>query len=224
MDVLVVDADSHTNARLAAALEQAGFRVGTAASGEEALTSVASHAARVIVLDRELPDIDGLEVCRQVRLLPDRIRIVMFSYAAQTADERVLGLEAGADVYLAEPVVVAELIARLRALGRRDEPRVGQVPLRLNGLMLDPARYELATDAEYRELTPTEYRLLELFMQNPERVLSHQEIERSVWGRELPGSASLRVYVGYVRRKMLECAAGPIIQTVPAKGYILLPR
>jgi two-component system response regulator MprA len=220
--VLVVDADSHTNARLAAALEQADFRVRTATSGEEALTSVAGHVPHVIVLDRELPDIDGLEVCRQVRLLPDRIRIVMFSYAAQAAEERVLGLEAGADVYLAEPVVVAELIARLRALARRDEPAEGPVPLRLNGLMLDPARYALATDVEYRELTPTEYRLLELFMQNPERVLSHEEIELSVWGRERPGSGSLRVYVGYLRRKMLECAAGPSIQTVPATGYVLL--
>jgi two-component system response regulator MprA len=224
MDVLVVDADCHTNARLAAELEQAGFRVGTAVSGEEALTSVAGHAPYVIVLDRELPDIDGLEVCRRVCLLPDRIRIVMFSYAAQAAEERVRGLDAGADIYLAEPVVVAELIARLRALVRRDEPAEGPVPLRLNGLMLDPARYALATDAEYRELTPTEYRLLELFMQNPERVLSRQEIERNVWGRERPCSASLRVYVGYVRRKMFECAAGPTIQTVPAKGYVLLPR
>jgi two-component system response regulator MprA len=224
MHVLVVDADSHANARLSPALEQAGFRVGTAASGEEALTSVAGHAPHVILLDRELPDIDGFEVCRQVRLLPDRIRIVMFSYAAQAAEERVLGLEAGADVYLAEPLVLAELVARLRALMRRDEPGEGPVPLRLNGLMLDPARYAVATDTEYRELTPTEYRLLELFMQNPERVLSHEEIERSVWGRERPGSASLRVYVGYVRRKMGECAAGPTIQTVPTKGYVLLPR
>jgi two-component system response regulator MprA len=148
----------------------------------------------------------------------------MFSSAAQSPEERVRGLEAGADVYLAEPLVVAELIARLRALLRRDVPPECPVPLRLNGLMLDPARYALATDAEYRELTPTEYRLLELFMQNPERLLSRQEIERSVWGRERPGSGSLWVYIGYVRRKMFECAAGPMIQTVPAKGYILLPR
>ncbi len=148
----------------------------------------------------------------------------MYSYAAQAPEERVLGSEAGADIYLAEPFDVMELIARLRALVRRDEPAEGPLQLRLNGLTLDPARHALETDAEHRELTPTEYRLLELFMQNPERVLSHQEIELSVWGCERPGSASLRVYVGYLRRKMLECAAGPIIQTVPARGYVLLPR
>lgn len=221
MRVLVVESDSHILTGLTAALTDAGFTVTSARTGEEATVVLAAGAHDALLLSGELPDVGGLEMCRRVRRLPDRVRILMYSYAAQDPRERVRGLNAGADVYVAQPVSAAEILARLRALLRRDAPLETPVALTWCGVKLDPGLYAVVTDADWRELTPTEYRLLEVFMQHPGQVLSNPEIERSVWGAERPGSASLRVYIGYVRRKIRECGAGQLIHTVPKEGYVL---
>ncbi len=220
MQALVVDNDQYALDTLTVALARDGYQVLIGSSGEEAIKHVAEHTPDVLLLECHLPDVDGCEVCRRVRRLPDHIRILMFSYACGV-DERVKGLEAGADVYMSKPLVMAELIARLRALFRRIEAPERPAALSWGGVRLDPTLYAVAGDGAYRELTPTEYRLLELFMQNPERVLSHAEIDESVWGGELMQATTLRVYIGYIRCKMLECGAGRLIHTVPGEGYVL---
>jgi two-component system, OmpR family, response regulator MprA len=220
MRALVVDCDSHLVARLMLALDEAGYDAATVDSGEQAVAFVAERVPNVLLLNRDLPDMNGLEVCRRVRLLPDQVRILMFSHAAQAAAERVRGLNAGADAYLGTPLVMAEVVARLRAMRRRDEPPQGPAQLTWQGLRLDPGLFLLEAAAGTRELTQTEYRLLELFMLNPERLLSHAEIKREVWGSERLDSAALRVYIGYVRRKLQECGAGQLIHTIQREGYV----
>jgi two-component system, OmpR family, response regulator MprA len=220
VQALVVDSDRYVRDTLTDALARDGYEVLTAGTGEEALARVAEHTPDAMLLERHLPDVDGCEVCRRLRRLPDDIRIVMFSYACG-ADERVRGLEAGADVFMSKPLVTAEVMARLRAFFRRAEPVETPLPLSWGGVRLDPTLYAIAADRAHRELTPTEYRLLELFMHNPERVLSHAEIGESVWGTESPHATTLWVYIGYIRRKMRECGAGQLIHTVPGQGYVL---
>ncbi len=220
MQALVVDSDRCALDILKAALTRDGYQVLTCATGEEAITRVAEHAPDALLLERYLPDFDGCEVCRRVRRLPDDVRILMFSYACGV-DERVRGLEAGADVYMSKPLATAEVIARLRAFFRRAEPTEMPPPLRWGEISLDPTLYAVAADGVHRELTPTEWRLLELFMHNPERVLSHAEIGESVWSAQSPTATTLRVYIGYIRRKLRECGARDVIHTVPGEGYVL---
>lgn len=234
MQALVVSDDVHLVDSLGVALREANYDVVTSESGAEAIDLVVRYAPSALLLERDLPDIDGFEVCRRIRRLPDGASILMFSYAAQSVAERVSGLDVGADAYMAKPLVISETVARVRALTRRrhapdrrgplascQQLSEDPIPLTWCGLKLDPTLYAVATDAAFRPLTPTEYRLLELFMCNPERVLSHADIERQVWGFESPGSAKVRVYIGYLRHKMAECGAGQLIHTVPREGYFL---
>lgn len=220
MQALVVDSDRYALDTLTSALTRDGYQVLTGCTGEEAIQRVAEHVPDALLLERELPDLDGCEVCQRVRRLPNNVRILMFSHACGV-DERVRGLEAGADAYMSKPLVTIEVIARLRAFFRRAEPAQMPTPVRWNEIRLDPTLYAIAAAGAHRELTPTEYRLLELFLHNPERVLSHSEIGASVWGTESPQATTLRVYIGYVRCKIRECGAGHLIHTVPGEGYVL---
>ena len=220
MLALVVDNDRGALDSLCATLARDGFEVITGRSGDQAIAGVAERRPDVLLLEQRLPDIDGCEVCRRIRRLADPIRILMFS-DAPAVQERVRGLEAGADAYMSKPLVAAEVTARVRAMFRRGEHGPARAQLSWGGVTLDPGLYAVSAAAARRELTPTEYRLLELFMRNPERTLSHAEIGASVWGRRQPGPTNLRVYVGYLRRKLHECGAGKLIHTVPREGYVL---
>ena len=155
--------------------------------------------------------------------LPGHVRILMFSYRADV-DERVRGLEAGADAYMSKPLAVAELRARLHALLRQYRPLAGAPPVTAitwGGLTLERYGHALSARGGRRELTPTEYRLLELFMDQPERVLSHTEIGEVVWRTASPDATTLRGYVGDLRRKLIDCAAEPFIELVRGDGYVL---
>jgi DNA-binding response OmpR family regulator len=223
MRTLIVDQDQRLVAKLATTLRRDGYDVSTSRSGQDAIEMVVERPPDAMLLECHLPDIDGMEICRRVRQLPGYVRILMFSRGADV-DERVRGLEAGADAYMSKPLIVTELRARLNALLRKHEPVAGASSLTARtwgGVTLERDGYTVSAPGGWRELTPTECRLLEVFMSQPERILSNAEIGEAVWRTVSPDAATLRVYVGYLRGKLRDCAAAPLIECVPGEGYAL---
>ena len=219
--ILIVDDDRALREALRRALTLGGYRTETAAGGQEALTRLALGAPDAVVLDIGLPDIDGLAVCRRLRAAGDRVPILMLTARDAVAD-RIDGLDAGADDYLVKPFDVGELAARLRALLRRAGGPAGEEPVAFGPLRLDADRHGVEVDSSFVELTRTEFQLLELLLRNPRRVLSHDVIYDRVWGYNFgPASNALRVYVGYLRRKLQDAGAPPLIHTVRGVGYVL---
>jgi two-component system, OmpR family, response regulator MprA len=220
--ILVVDDDRALGEALRRALELAGFEVQLAADGVQALELVAQALPDAVVLDIGLPGLDGLEVCRRLRRLGNRVPIMMLTARDAVAD-RIDGLDAGADDYLVKPFDVGELQARLRALLRRSGPEeLDGGALAFAEVRLDGDRHGAMVGERVAELTRTEFQLLELFMHNPRRVLSRGEIYERVWGYDFgPASNALRVYIGYLRRKLEEIGARPLIHTVRGVGYVL---
>jgi two-component system, OmpR family, response regulator MprA len=219
---LVVDDDRAVREALRRALTLAGYEVQVAEDGEAALEQTAQVVADAVVLDVGLPGIDGLEVCRRLRRLGNRVPILIVTARDAVAD-RIDGLDVGADDYMVKPFDVGELQARLRALLRRAKPEaeVGS-GLSFAELRLDPMRHGVQVGETLVELTRTEYQLLELLLLNPRVVLSHSVIYDRVWGYDFgPTSNALRVYVGYLRRKLEEAGARNLIHTVRGVGYSL---
>ncbi len=221
MRILVVDDDRAVRDALRRALTLAGYEVTPAADGDQALEQVVRSVPDAVVLDIGLPGVDGLEVCRRVRMLGSRVPILMLTARDAVAD-RIDGLDAGADDYLVKPFDLGELKARLRALLRRANPYAADGALSFAEVTLDADRHGAQVGEEFVELTRTEYQLLELLMLNPRRVLSHSLIYDRVWGYDFgPTSNALRVYVGYLRRKLEEAGARNLIHTVRGVGYAL---
>jgi two-component system response regulator MprA len=221
MRVLVVDDDRAVRDALRRALTLAGYDVRAAEGGQQALTQVATELPDAVVLDVGMPDIDGLEVCRRLRRTGNRVPILMLTAREAIAD-RIDGLDAGADDYLVKPFDVGELKARLRALMRRTGLDGDPEALAFDELTLDGARHGVDVDGTFVELTRTEYQLLELLMRNARRVLPHTLIYDRVWGYDFgPSSNALRVYVGYLRKKLEEAGSRPLIHTVRGVGYVL---
>jgi two-component system response regulator MprA len=220
--VLVVDDEPAVREALERALRLAGYEVELAVDGEEALVRLGLEpgAADLVVLDVLMPKLDGLEVCRRLRRLGNGVPILMLT-ARDDVDDRVAGLDAGADDYVVKPFALEELFARVRALLRRSGNGTEEV-LRFADLELDPRRYEVRRAGDAIELTRTEFSLLELLMRNPRQVLTRSLIFERVWGYDFgPSSNSLEVYIGYLRRKT-EGGGGPrLIQTVRGIGYAL---
>jgi len=206
------------------ALTLAGYDVKTAHDGEQALEQIAQALPDAVVLDVGLPGIDGLDVCRRVRLTGSRVPILILT-ARDAVKDRIDGLDVGADDYMIKPFDFGELQARLRALLRRAQPQ--EEPdtdgaLSFAELRLDPTRHGAQVGERFVELTRTEYQLFELFLLNPRVVLSHSTIYDRVWGYDFgPTSNALRVYVGYLRRKLEEAGARELIHTVRGVGYVL---
>jgi two-component system response regulator MprA len=217
--VLVVDDDPAVRRSLATALGRDGYVVLAADGGTAALAEVAAASVDAIVLDVAMPEPNGLEVCRRIRARGDRTPILMLT-ARDLVDERVAGLDAGADDYLAKPFALAELRARLRALLRRSG--AGADRLTYQDVVLDVAAARVTRGEREVSLTRTEYLLLELFLRNPGRVLSHSSIFQAVWGYDFGArSDNLWVYISYLRAK-LEAAGEPrILHTVRGLGYVL---
>jgi len=219
--ILVVDDDRALRGALRRALTLAGYEVQVAEDGEQALELLAQTEPDAVVLYVGLPGIDGLEVCRRVRL-GSRVPILILTARDAVAD-RIDGLDAGADDYMVKPFDVDELKARLRALLRRANPQGEALDvLSFAEVRLDPDRHGAQVGDSFVELTRTEYQLLELLMRNPRRVLSHSVIYDRVWGYDFgPASNALRVYVGYLRRKLEGAGARQLIHTVRGVGYAL---
>jgi two-component system response regulator MprA len=217
--VLVVDDDTAVRQSLVTALGRDGYDVLAAEGGRAALAHVATVTVDAIVLDVAMPEPNGLEVCRQLRARGDRTPILMLT-ARDLVDDRVAGLDAGADDYLTKPFALVELRARLRALLRRSRGSVDQ--LVFGDLVLDLAGARARRGDREMSLTRTEFLLLELFLRNPGRVLSPQTIFLAVWGYDFgPRSNNLWVYMSYLRTK-LEAGGEPrILHTVRGLGYVL---
>jgi two-component system response regulator MprA len=221
MRILVVDDDRAVRDALRRALALAGYEVELASDGREALERVADRVPDALVLDVGMPEVDGLEVCRRLRRAGDRVPILIVTARDAVAD-RVDGLDAGADDYLVKPFDVDELKARLRALLRRTAGGGDPDAISFEELSLDSARHGVRVGERFVELTRTEYQLLELLMLNPRRVLPHDLIYDRVWDYDFgPASNALRVYVGYLRRKLQEAGARPLIHTMRGVGYVL---
>ncbi|HLM08343.1 MAG TPA: response regulator transcription factor [Thermoleophilaceae bacterium] len=221
MRLLLVEDDRSLRDALRRALGLAGYEVLSAAGGQEALTQVAVARPDAVVLDIGLPDIDGLEVCRRLRAAGNRLPVLMLT-ARDAVDDRIDGLDAGADDYVVKPFDVGELKARLRALLRRSLGEGDPDSLSFEELRIDSARHGVVVADEFVELTRTEYGLLELLMMHPRRVLPHDLIYDRVWGYDFgPASNALRVYIGYLRRKLTDAGARPLVHTVRGVGYVL---
>jgi two-component system response regulator MprA len=221
MRILVVDDERAVRESIERALRLEGYEVVQAADGAEALGSVAGQAPDAMVLDVMMPQVDGLEVCRQLRADGDRLPILVLT-ARDSVSDRVRGLDAGADDYLVKPFALDELLARLRALLRRSGGADHAGVLRFADLELDPTSHEVRRGERPIELTRTEFLLLELFMTHPRQVLTRSVIFERVWGYDFgPGSNSLEVYVSYLRRKTEAGGEPRLLHTVRGVGYVL---
>jgi two-component system response regulator MprA len=221
--VLVVDDDASLRRAISRALELEGYDVEVAADGVDALTFFddGGDPPDLIVLDILMPNLDGLTTCRAIRSKSRVPTLILTALGA--VDERVEGLEAGADDYLAKPFAVAELIARVRALLRRSN--FDQDVLRYADLELDRGERRASRGGRELELTRIEFALLELLMSHPRQVMSREHIFTSVWGyNPAYASNSLEVYIGYLRRKTEGAGEPRLIQTVRGIGYVLRER
>jgi two-component system response regulator MprA len=218
--VMVVDDEPGVRAALQRALRIERYDVELAGDGAEALALLAARSPDAIVLDVGMPQVDGLEVCRRLRATGDRTPVLMLT-ARDAVDDRVEGLDAGADDYLVKPFALKELQARLRALLRRTETARSGV-LRFSDLELDPAAREVRRGGREIELSRTEFNLLELFLEHPRQVLTRSQIFERVWGYDFGSTSNtLGVYIGYLRRKTEAGDAPRLLHTVRGVGYIL---
>lgn len=220
--VAIVDDDAAIRTSLGRALRMEGYEVELFEDGLSALKAITLRAPDAIVLDLQLPDVDGLEICRRIRSSGDATPILMLT-ARDAVNDRVAGLDVGADDYLVKPFDLAELLARLRALLRRRNPVEGDATvLRFEDLTVNPQTREVFRGERRVDLTKIEFDLLELFLQNPRQVLTRDQILDLVWGYNFDsGTNSLAVYIGYLRRKLEEGNEARLIQTVRGVGYAL---
>ena len=219
MRVLLVEDDRRLASALRRGLEEEGFGVDHVVAGEEALAAARATRFDVIVLDVMLPGgRDGFATCIELRDRRDATPILMLT-ARDSVDDRVRGLDAGADDYLVKPFAFRELLARVRALTRRRLEHRSAV-LRMGTLVMDTASHSVTVDEMPLELTAKEFAILEYFLQHPRRVLSRQQIEDHVWNYDFDSTSNLvDVYIGRIRRKVIAAGARDPIVTIRGVGY-----
>lgn len=225
--VLVADDDRAIRESLATTLVLAGYEVTTCADGVEALAATRATGFAVVILDVMMPGVDGLGVCRVLRAEGSRVPILMITARTETAD-RVAGLDAGADDYVAKPFDVEEVLARLRALLRRADTNLGataaadldrEPPLAVGPVRLDAAARRVWAHGQEVSLSRTEFDLLELLLRNAGIVMEHHVIYDRIWGYDFgPESKNLAVFIGYLRRK-LDVPGDTLIRSVRGVGY-----
>ena len=218
--ILVADDDRKITDMLRRTLAYEGYQVVTAADGHEALAKAAAQRPDLVVLDWMLPGLDGIEVARRIRAA-DATPILMLT-ARDAVEDRVAGLDSGADDYLVKPFAPAELLARLRALLRRFEATTDEKPLRYADLSLDPATRETRRGTRSFALTPKEFDLLHYLLRHPRQVVPRGRLLETVWGDDFYGDENvLDVYIGYLRGKTEAGGESRLIQTVRGVGYVL---
>ncbi len=217
--VLLVDDDPAIRRTLAVGLELEGFSVVSASGGKAALAAVASVKPAAMLLDLTMPDLDGLEVLRRLRAEGEQVPICVLS-ARNEVDDRVIGLEAGADDYVVKPFALEEVAARLNALLRRRPPTQNQ-KVSVGDIELDPDAFVATRAGHDLGLTRREFSLLHLFLRHPGEVLERQRLHEDVWGYTFdPGTNIADVFVGYLRRK-LEAHGDRVLHTVRGVGFVL---
>ncbi|GHH46538.1 DNA-binding response regulator [Lentzea cavernae] len=217
MRLLVVDDDPDVRDSLRRSLEFEGYEVTTAADGAEALPLV--HRADLAILDLMMPNLDGSEACRRLRAAGERLPVLMLT-ARDALGDRVTGLDAGADDYLVKPFALEELLARVRALLKQNRRRPAPRTLQFADLRMDPQAHEVVRGGERLDLTPTEFDLLAVFLNDPDRLLTKQHLKHAVWGKD-QGTNLLDVYIGYLRRKTESGGRPRLLHTVRGMGFIL---
>jgi two-component system response regulator MprA len=223
MRVLVVDDEPAVRSAVERALALERYDVAVAADGRQALDRLAAESLDAVVLDIAMPHVDGLEVCRRMRQAGDRTPVLMLT-ALDAIDDRVAGLDAGADDYLVKPFALRELLARVRALLRRagDDDDEQEGALTFEDLRLDRLSHEAWRGDRLLALTRTEFLLLEMFMRHPRQVLTRSAIFEHVWGYDFGATSNaLGVYVGYLRRKTEAGGERRLLHTVRGIGYVL---
>lgn len=218
--VLVVDDEPQIRRALRTSLEAHGYQVATVGTGEEGVVGVAEQGPDLVLLDLGLPDLDGTDVLRRIRGFSD-VPVIVVSVREDQSD-KVAALDAGADDYVTKPFGMEELLARGRAAMRRKQPEEPAVPVQhFGGLEVDLGRRLVSRDGEPIHLTPTEYGLLEAFVTNPGKLLTHQWLLRKVWGQGYGTETTyLRTYVRALRKKLGDDAQAPdLIVTEPGVGY-----
>jgi DNA-binding response OmpR family regulator len=221
MRILVVEDEEKVASFVRKGLEQSSYTVDVAMSGDDALAYAAANDYAAIVLDIMLPGRDGLSVVRELRGRGNAVPVLALT-ARSALEDRVQGLDSGCDDYLAKPFAFDELLARLRALLRR-QSGTGRAPrLEYAGLRLDPVTRVVTRDGKPIELTNKEYALLELLLRHPGQVFTRTAILESVWGYDFDaGSNVLEVYMNFLRKKIDQGSARRLLHTVRGVGYVL---
>ncbi len=219
MHVLIVDDDAHTRELLARGLREELFRVDAVADGDAAEERATTNGFDAIVLDVILPGHDGFAVCRRIRSRGVDTPILMLT-GRHRVDDRVRGLDAGADDYLAKPFAFLELVARLRAVTRRGRTRNLCAVFTYGPIEFDQRDRVVTVSGTAIELSPTELRLLEYLLLHAERVVKRDELTQHIWGRAADSRSNIvEVYISYLRKKL--STAGPLVRTVRGLGYTL---
>lgn len=221
--VLIVEDEPAQREVLRYNLEAEGFRVSIAEDGERGLLLVDEDAPDVIVLDWMLPNVSGIEVCRQLKMRNDTraIPIIMLSARSEEID-KVRGLETGADDYVVKPYAVAELMARVRTQLRRVRPSTVGLVLEYDDIVLDSETHRVTRDSADLKLGPTEFRLLSTFMEKPGRVWSREQLLDRVWGRDIyVDTRTVDVHIGRLRKVLTQFGGSDPVRTVRGAGYAL---
>ena len=222
-NVLVVEDEPAQREVLAYNLEAEGFNVARAENGEEALLLVDELAPDIIVLDWMLPNVSGIEVCRQLKMRSEtrNVPIIMLSARSEEVD-RVRGLETGADDYVVKPYSVIELMARVRAQLRRTRPGAVGERLEFQDIVLDSETHRVTRQGADLKLGPTEFRLLTTFMEKPGRVYSREQLLDRVWGRDIyVDTRTVDVHIGRLRKALCQHGGDDPLRTVRGAGYAL---
>jgi two-component system phosphate regulon response regulator PhoB len=221
--ILVVEDESAVVTLLRYNLERAGYHVDVAMDGQEALLAVEDLVPDLILLDWMLPEVSGIEVCRQLRAKPAsrNVAIIMLTARGEERDA-IRGLETGADDYMTKPFSPAELIARVQAVIRRRHPELGAETIEVGNLRMDMTAHRFYRDGVEIKLGPTEYRLMRHFMEHPGRVYSREQLLNSVWGRDVYVEIrTVDVHIRRLRKALNEGGRTDIIRTVRSAGYAL---
>jgi two-component system response regulator MprA len=219
--ILVVDDDVKITTMLRRSLDYAGYQIREAHNGLEALDVAEAINPDLVILDVMMPELDGLEVCRRLRSRGDTL--ILLLTARDEISDKIRGLDSGADDYLVKPFSLDELLARVRALLRRNATAAeANKSLAFTDLTLDPERREVKRGGRLLDITNKEYELLRLFLSNACRVLTREEIMERIWGYDYSGESNvLEVYIGYLRSKMESNGEKRLLHTVRGVGYVL---
>jgi two-component system phosphate regulon response regulator PhoB len=221
--VLVVEDEGALAELLKYNLEKEGYRVSVAGDGEEALVAAEESPPDLVLLDWMLPKAPGVEVCRRLRARQEtrNTPIVMLTARSEETD-RVRGLDTGADDYITKPFSMGELLARLRAVMRRIRPALADDKVRCGDIVMDRVAHRVKRGAREVHLGPTEFRILDHFMQHPGRVFSREQLLDGVWGSDVYVEArTVDVHIGRLRKALMECEESDPIRTVRSAGYAL---
>jgi DNA-binding response OmpR family regulator len=223
MDIVLVEDEPQLSQHVARSLSSAGHTVRVAGDGQAALREVGCGRCDLVVLDVNLPGMDGFEVLRRMREGGLPVRVLMLTARSEVGD-RVAGLKAGADDYLTKPFAMEELLARVEVLGRRSPSADADAVLRIGDLVMDTVKRRVSRGGERIELSPREFEVLEVFMREPGRTFSRDEICERIWEREHEyDTRTVEIFIMRLRRKLDRTGEESRIRTVRSVGYVMDP-